>query len=89
MGDIRLHPDDLREIVNAVQTHAVGQADHVHVNSPWLSAQEAALYLRCPLSRIRRLTMTRDLPHEKDGSRVLYHRDELDAYLRAGGAISP
>lgn len=57
--------------------------------SPWLHAEEAAAYLRAPLSRVRKLTMTGDLPHAKDGRRVLYHRSELDSYLRKGGAISP
>jgi excisionase family DNA binding protein len=74
----RLHPDDLAAIVNAVR-----------VASPWLSADEAADYLRCPVSRIRKLTMTNELPCERDGRRVLYRREDLDAFVRSGGAISP
>jgi excisionase family DNA binding protein len=74
----RLHPDDLAAITRALR-----------VTSPWMSAAEAAEYLRCPVSRVRKLTMTRELPCEHDGSRVLYHREALDAYLRAGGAVSP
>lgn len=66
-----------------------GAYDDVDVDTPWLSALEAAAYLRAPLSRIRKLTSTRELPHHKDGRRVLYHRDELDAFIRAGGAVSP
>src|SRR5690348_4322810 len=69
------------------------EAEHEPANrsatSPWLTASEAAEYLRCPLSRIRKLTMTRDLPCEHDGRRVLYNRDDLDAYIRAGGSKSP
>jgi len=57
----KLHPDDLRAIVNAVR-----------VQSPWLNAEQAAEYLRCPVSRIRKLTMTRELPCERDGRRVLF-----------------
>ena len=57
--------------------------------SPWMTASEAADYLRCPISRVRKLTSTGELPHEKDGRRVLYHRDQLDTYIRNGGAISP
>lgn len=59
------------------------------VETPWMTAQEAAEYLRCPLSRIRKLTMTGDLPHEKDGRRVLYERSKLDEFVRGGGAVSP
>jgi excisionase family DNA binding protein len=76
--DQRLHPEDLAEIIKTVR-----------VASPWLSAKEAAEYLRCPLSRIRKLTSTGDLPHEHEGGRVLYHRDRLDEFILEGGAISP
>lgn len=57
--------------------------------SPWLTAPEAADYLGCPVSRIRKLTMTGELPCHRDGRRVLYRRDELDAFVRNGGAVSP
>jgi excisionase family DNA binding protein len=57
--------------------------------SPWLTADEAAEYLRCSVSRVRTLTLTGQLPHHRDGRRPLYHRDELDAYVRAGGAKCP
>ncbi|HEU4973586.1 MAG TPA: excisionase family DNA-binding protein [Baekduia sp.] len=57
--------------------------------SPWMSAEQAADYIAAPVSRIRKLTMTGELPHHRDGRRVLYHRDELDRFVRQGGAISP
>jgi excisionase family DNA binding protein len=78
VGTLRLHPDDLATIVRALR-----------VGSPWLNAEEAADYLRCPPSRIRKLTMTNELPVERDGRRVLYHRDALDRFILNGGAISP
>jgi len=52
--------------------------------SPWLNADEAAEHLRCPVSRIRKLTMTGELPAHRDGRRVLYRRDDLDRYVRQG-----
>jgi excisionase family DNA binding protein len=57
--------------------------------SPWLTATEAAEYLRAPVSRVRKLTLTGDPPTHRDGRRVLYRRDELDAYIARGGALSP
>jgi excisionase family DNA binding protein len=57
--------------------------------SPWLDAKRAADYLACSVSRVRTLTMTGDLPAHHDGRRPLYHRDELDAYVRGGGAKCP
>ena len=77
-----MHPDDLAAIM-AVLGNAV------RVQTPWLSAVEAAEYLRCPVSRVRKLTSTGELPHEHDGHRVLYHRDRLDSFILSGGAISP
>jgi excisionase family DNA binding protein len=49
--------------------------------SPWLSTDEAAAYLRCPRSRVFDLTSQRRLKVHKDGSRNLYRREDLDAYL--------
>lgn len=57
--------------------------------TPWLSAAQAAEHLACPISRVRKLTMTGELPVTRDGRRTLYRRDDLDAYLRNGGAVSP
>ena len=55
----RLHPDDLAAIkVNVTSERRA-------VTSPWMTAAEAAEYLRCPVSRVRKLTMTGELPHEK------------------------
>lgn len=48
-------------------------------SSPWLTRAEAANYLRLPVSRLEK---DRRIPRHKDGGRVLYHRDELDAYMR-------
>jgi excisionase family DNA binding protein len=49
--------------------------------SPWMTVDEAADYLRWAVKRIRNLTSAREIPHRKQGGRVLYHRDELDAWL--------
>jgi excisionase family DNA binding protein len=51
--------------------------------SPWLDVNEAADYLRCKPKRVYDLVSQSRVPAHKDGSRLLLHRDELDAYLRA------
>jgi excisionase family DNA binding protein len=60
---------------------------------PWIGVDEAALHLCCPRSRIYRLvSRSRDsrrsnpLPFEKDGSRLLFRRSDLDAWVARGGA---
>lgn len=79
----RLHPDDI-DAIETIVTRAMSRG-----LSPWMTAEEAADFLRCKLSRVRKLTMTGDLPHEHDGRRVIYHRDRLDEFIRSGGATSP
>jgi excisionase family DNA binding protein len=55
----------------------------------WLNVQHAAEHLACPRSRIYALVSMRRMPHHKDGSRLLFRREELDEWVRAGGAIRP
>jgi len=72
--------DVLAQRVAVIVVAAVGGSDR----SPWMTADEAADYLRCPVSRIRKLTMTGELPAHRDGRRVLYNRNELDNYVLKG-----
>ena len=53
--------------------------------SPWLNSEGAAEYMACPISRIRKLTMTDELPSYKEGGRRLYKRSEIDAFIASGG----
>ncbi|HSS31687.1 MAG TPA: helix-turn-helix domain-containing protein [Solirubrobacterales bacterium] len=55
----------------------------------WLTAAEAADYLRCPISRIYALTSARRVPHHHDCSRLLFRRSELDAWIERGGGRRP
>lgn len=56
---------------------------------PYLSAVRAAEYLDCPLSRIYALVAARQIPHHRDGSRLLFRCSELDAWIQEGGAKRP
>jgi len=53
--------------------------------SPWMNSEQAAEYMACPVSRIRKLTMTGVLPPYKEGGRNLYKRSELDLFIVSGG----
>jgi excisionase family DNA binding protein len=72
--------DELAQRVAALVIAGLDQAGR----SPWMNADEAAEHLRCPVSRIRKLTMTGELPAHRDRRRVLYSREDLDAYVRQG-----
>ena len=45
-----------------------------------MDRKAAARYLSLPVSRLEK---DKAIPCHHEGRRVLYHRDELDAYLRA------
>lgn len=50
-------------------------------SSPWMSAPEAADYVGWPLKRIYNLTAAQTIPHHRQGGRLVFHREELDAWL--------
>jgi excisionase family DNA binding protein len=78
--------------VNIFVVSAIADAVAARLRRPaqrWLTATEAAAYLKCPVSRIRKLTMIGGLPVHRDGRRVLYDVSELDEYVLRGGAKSP
>jgi excisionase family DNA binding protein len=56
---------------------------------PWIGVEEAAKHLACPKGRIYTLTSTKRIPFARDGSRLLFKRSELDAWLENGGARRP
>ncbi len=51
----------------------------------YLDVQGAAEFLACPRSRIYALVSKRAIPYEKDGSRLLFDRRELRAWVQQGG----
>jgi excisionase family DNA binding protein len=55
----------------------------------FLNVEGAAHFLACPPSRIYSLVSAKRIPHHRDGSRLLFDRHELDAWVRAGGAKRP
>lgn len=52
-------------------------------NSPWMTAREAARYLRIALGTLRNWTSARYVPHVRRRRIVRYHRAELDRWLLA------
>jgi excisionase family DNA binding protein len=77
-------PDQLLDAI--AQRVADLLADQLTVASaptPWLDVQGAAAYIGdAPTSRVYDLTQQAKLKPHRDGRRLLFHRDDLDAYLR-------
>jgi excisionase family DNA binding protein len=64
-------------------------AEDVTEPAGFLDVNGAAEFLVCPKSRIYALVSARRIPHYKDGSRLLFDRGELHAYVRNGGSKRP
>jgi excisionase family DNA binding protein len=67
----------------AQRAAAIVLAAQAPAGSTWLSTDEAAEHLRCPRSRVHDLTALGKLTPRRDGRRLLFRRDDLDAYLEA------
>ncbi len=78
------------EFIDAIAARAAELiAEREPAGEPWIGVEQAAEHLGCTASRVYSLTSARRIPHEKDGSRVVFKRSELDAWVRAGGATCP
>jgi excisionase family DNA binding protein len=73
------------QLVEAIAQRAAQLVQELAQPEPWIGVQEAAEHLSCPRSRIYRAVSARAIPYVKDGSRVLFRRSELDAWVREGG----
>lgn len=51
--------------------------------SPWMSADQAADYTGIPKQSLYKLTAAKAIPHAKPGNRLLFKREDLDAWLDA------
>jgi excisionase family DNA binding protein len=56
---------------------------------PWIDAHEAAAHLGAPLSRIYDLSRKNAIPCNRDGTRLMFRRGMLDAWVTAGCPPSP
>jgi len=82
---LNLPPDVMEEIARRAAEIAAGQAPAAVPD--YLTATEAAEYLRCRPQRIYDLTSAGRVRVCKDGSRSLYRRVDLNAYL-SGEAVA-
>lgn len=76
--EIDLTPDQLDELVEAV-VERIGSGGGQ--TPALLDSDEAAEYLRCDKQRLYNLKAEGRITYVKDGSRLLFRRTDLDAYL--------
>lgn len=77
-----LTDSDLDRLAELLAPRLAGRLTHGHAPR-WLNSEQAAEYLGCPRGRIHDLVQLRKLEPRRDGRRLLFKRDDLDAYLEA------
>ena len=80
-------PDELIEAV--AQRVATLLEERAPADAGFLDVAGAAKFLCCPPSTIYSLVSAKRIPVHRDGSRLLFDRAELRAYVDAGGAKRP
>ncbi|WP_217923146.1 helix-turn-helix domain-containing protein [Miltoncostaea oceani] len=81
---VELSDEDVRRIADQMAALLRTEPRGIDRESPYLTIDEAAAYLRCRRQRIDDLLSQRRLSRIKDGARTLIARAELEAYLRRG-----
>ena len=79
-------PPELLEAIAGRAAEIV--SDHAEAES-WIGVEQAAEHLACGTSRIYSLVSAGRIPFERDGSRLLFRRSALDAWLANGGGKRP
>jgi excisionase family DNA binding protein len=75
---VTLAPEQVEAIAERAAALLAARAPQ---GSPWLSTAGAAEYMDCSPARIHDLVQARMLTPRRDGRRLLFRREELDAYL--------
>lgn len=84
-------PDELLEHLAARVAELLAEREHgtQDLDSGFLDVTATAEFLSCPMSRVYALVSANRIPHHRDGSRLLFDRAELRAYVENGGARRP
>jgi excisionase family DNA binding protein len=80
VGEVRLSSEELEVVARRAAELVLEELERVPA-SPFLSVDEACVFLRCKPQRIHDLRSQGRLTRYGDGSRVLVSRDELAAFV--------
>lgn len=78
-------PPELVEVIARRAAELVAERDAPP--EPWVGVDLAAEHLACGKARVYALVSANRIPFEKDGSRLLFRRSALDAWLADGGGV--
>ena len=82
-------PDELVELIAQRAAAILAERQPTDQADSFMDVAGAADFLACPVSRIYALTSAGRLPCHRDGSRLIFDRAELRAYVNQGGAKRP
>jgi excisionase family DNA binding protein len=80
-----LSPEALQELADRLAPLLAARLDNGR-SEGWLDVAAAAEHLSCPTSRVYSLVSAHRIPVHRDGTRLLFDREELDQWVRDGGA---
>lgn len=90
MSDLTLAlPPELVEAIAERVAQLLAEREQPAEADGYLDVDGAAAFLACPKSRVYTLASCKRIPVERDGSRLLFKRSLLDAWVREGGAKRP
>lgn len=84
-----LPPEAVEAIAERAAELLAERAALTPADQGFIDVDGASHYLACPKSRVYSLVSARRIPHHRDGSRLLFDRQELHAWVLAGGACRP
>jgi len=64
-----------------------GQPLRLPIGSPWMNVAQAAYYTSLPMGQMQKLAAAGRVPRRRVGRRFVYHRDELDVWIRNDGGM--
>ena len=78
------------EVIDVIAQRVVEVLDERQAQpEPWIGVAEAAEHLHCRPQRIYALVHQGRLQPCREGSRLLFRRSQLDAWLLAGPGVEP
>jgi excisionase family DNA binding protein len=54
-------------------------------DTPWMNAKETAEYMKVSERHLHKLKDTAGLPHGRTGKKLVFHRDDVDTFMRDKG----
>lgn len=74
-------PQDFWDTIRAIVTDAVATIQPTEKVKPFLSIREASDFTGLSVSTLYRLTSEKQIPHIKQGGKLLFATDKLSAWL--------